>query len=169
MKGLVTAATLAMVFSAGAMAVDSSDPRDDGQTQFYVKLTGEVPKRCMMTTQSTDLKLNLDSGEASEFKFTAWCNSHSDSGLLVVGAPALKNLESDDVIPLDLEFEGETGRIDFEQNSSNGHAIETSFKISNSKDSNEGTNNTLTITPETNGFERVGKYATDMYVSLYPM
>ncbi|MCF1428169.1 MAG: hypothetical protein LPD71_11885 [Shewanella sp.] len=172
MKALVTAATLAMVFSAGATAETTSSPaREDGQTQFWVKLKGEVPKRCLMTTsQDTTLELELAKGNNSEFEFKAWCNGQTTNGLLVVGADALKNENGTDIIPLLITYNGEGGTVNAANNAGvgNRHAVETSIVVSNSTTGDMGENKVVKIQPELNGFEKAGNYQTDMYVSLYP-
>lgn len=177
MKASLVGLLIATAFSAGVSADWSSEPREsDGQTQFYVDVTGEVPLRCRMYTEqnlSVELGLEYHDGE-KEFKFGAWCNNDSASGELVVGAaPFINQNNNTDVIPLIVKFNEEEGRIDAENNAgsdTNYHAIATkSVKISNDTRGLNQIQNTLTIDADTNGWEKAGEYKTSMYVSLYPL
>ena len=173
MKRLVGSIAIALLFSAGASANNwSSDPRpSDGETQFYVNLSGEVPQRCrMFTTQDRSIELDVNDAQAddSEFKFQAWCNTGSSKGTLVIGAQAFEHQNGTDVIPLSVSFNGTTGTIDSTNNASNSHAIVTDIQVSNDSQGNMGAYNILKIKPEVNGFETAGEYSTAMYVALYP-
>lgn len=172
MKRVVGGVVLALAFSSNVVANTwSSDPREDGQTQFYVDLKGEVPQRCLMQTKQ-DLSLELDventNAKSSDFKFQAWCNNDNAKGLLVVGAQAFKNQNGTDIIPLKVSFNGKTDVIDGTANASSGHAIHESMDVSNSTTGEMGDSKTVSITPVINGFEKAGEYKTAMYVSLYP-
>ncbi|MBE1277399.1 hypothetical protein [Enterovibrio baiacu] len=172
MKRVVGSIALALLFSAGASASDwSSTPREDGQTQFYVDLKGEVPKRCQMySTQDKTIELDVNNTNAktSDFKFSAWCNTDNAKGLLVVGAHAFKNQNGKDVIPLTVAFNGQSGVIDRNNDAQSGHAIETTIDVNNSTVGYMSETKTLNITPTINGWEKAGEYKTSMYVSLYP-
>ncbi|MBV7315412.1 hypothetical protein [Shewanella sp. NIFS-20-20] len=174
MKASTVSLMIAAMFTATAGAANwSSEARDDGQTQFYVDLQGEVPQRCrMVTKQDLTMTLDLEKGQASEFKFKAWCNIDSSNGLLVVGAqPFINQNNNEDIIPLVVKFNGEQGRIDANTNAGsteNYHAISKNFTVSNATVKDMGSMNVLTVQPEVNSWEKAGKYATSMYVSLYP-
>ncbi|MEC4728540.1 hypothetical protein HWQ46_23745 [Shewanella sp. D64] len=174
MKRLISSVAIALLFSAGAVANNWSshpDERPDGQTQFNVDLTGEVPQRCMMySTQdkSIELDVKVTNSVASEFTFQAWCNNDNSKGTLVVGAQAFTNSNGTDVIPLEVSFNGTTSTIDKTQNASNSHAIEVAMDVSNSTEGYMSADNTLTIKPIVTGWEKAGNYKTSMYVSLYP-
>ncbi|OEE67091.1 hypothetical protein A1OO_15145 [Enterovibrio norvegicus FF-33] len=172
MKRLIGGIAIALLFSAGVSADGwSSSPRDDGQTQFYVDLSGEVPQRCRMHTQqerSIELDVENTNSQTSDFTFKAWCNNDNAKGLLVVGAQPFKNQNGTDVIPLNVAFKDASGVIDGSNNASNGHAIHTSMDVSNSTEGDLGDANTINITPTINGWEKAGQYTTAMYVSLYP-
>lgn len=169
MKYLISSMAIALLFSAGANAETwGSDPdaHPDGESQFYVELSGEVPQRCrMVTTQNLSIELDVDDGSAqeSEFKFKAWCNTASTNGNLVIGGAAFKN-ERNNVIPLSITFNGTTGTIE----EGKERAFEKNMTVSNTTDSSMGSLNTLTIKPVVNGFEDAGNYKTSMYVALYP-
>ncbi|PKF49014.1 hypothetical protein [Enterovibrio nigricans] len=172
MKRVIGGIALALLCSTGAYADGwSSTAREDGQTQFFVNLKGEVPQRCRMhTKQEKTLELDVENTNAktSDFKFNAWCNNDNAKGLLVVGAQAFKNENGVDVIPLKVAFNGESAVIDGTTNASNSHAIETSMDVSNSTEGYLSETKTLNITPVINGWEKAGEYKTSMYVSLYP-
>lgn len=167
MKHVVGSLAIALLFTAGATANTwSSDPdtRPDGQTQFYVELTGEVPQRCMMSTkQNLTIPLDLKEGKSSDFEFTAWCNTNTTTGFLNVGASPFKNANGA-AIALDVTFDSTTGTI----GQAGGHALQMNMTVSNSLETNKGDVQTLQIKPIVNGFEQAGDYRTDMYVSLYP-
>ncbi|MBY5980497.1 hypothetical protein [Ferrimonas balearica] len=176
MKASVAAVMMTALVTTGAAANNwSSAPRDDGQTQFNVELSGSVPQRCQMfSKQEKSIELDLANGGTEQFRFKAWCNTDGTKGLLVVGANALTNADGQSIIPMKVKLKGGEGSvIDRDNNASsstNYHAIETSIEISNSTDSGkEGQYNVLNITPQLNGWERSGEYKTNMYVSLYPM
>ncbi|MCL1139040.1 MULTISPECIES: hypothetical protein [Shewanella] len=174
MKTLISSVVVALLFSAGAAANNwSSNPDEhpDGASQFNVNLTGEIPQRCYMYStqdQSIELDVKTPYEAASEFKFQAWCNNDNAKGTLVVGAQAFKNSNGVDVIPLEVSFNGTSGTIDSENNASNSHAIEVGMDVSNSTEGYLSANNTLTIKPVINGWEKAGEYKTSMYVALYP-
>ncbi|WP_246813684.1 hypothetical protein [Ferrimonas balearica] len=175
MKASVAAVMMTALVTTGAAANNwSSAPRDDGQTQFWVELNGSVPQRCQMyTTQDKTIGLDLANGGEKSFTFKAWCNNDSSKGQLVVGANPLTNANKKDIIPLDLEFNGDTGTIDANNHAGsdeNYHAITSNFTVDNSTESgNAGQDNVLKIKPVLNGWEKAGEYKTSMYVSLYPM
>ncbi|MGL5359204.1 MAG: hypothetical protein ACRDBI_05730 [Shewanella sp.] len=174
MKLLTVSVILATMFSATAGAENwSSEARDDGQTQFYVNLQGEVPKRCrMVTTDNLTINMDLKGGKESQFKFKAWCNVDSSKGTLVVGASPFINKNGNDIIPLMVDFNGTTGAINkttHAGSATNYHAIETAIDVSNATTIGAmGDTKVLKIKPEVNGWEKSGTYTTAMYVSLYP-
>ncbi|SQD76992.1 hypothetical protein [Moritella yayanosii] len=174
MKLLISSIAIALLFSAGASAGNvSTEPRFDGETQFNINLTGEVPQRCRMITKqdlSIVLDVNDEKAKASKFKFKAWCNGDNSTAKLVVGANSFKN-ENGSVIPLKISFNGTSSIINEINNassSSNYHAIEMDMKVSNDTNGDMGGNNILKIKPVVNGYEQAGDYSTNMYVALYP-
>ena len=174
MKRLIGSIAITLLFSAGASAGNvSTEPQFNGQTQFNINLTGEVPQRCRMVTKQ-DLSIVLDvndaNAKASKFKFKAWCNGDNTTGKLVVGANSFKNANGS-VIPLEISFNGTSGLINKMNNassSSNYHAIEMDMSVSNDTDGNMVVSNILKLKPVVNGYEQAGDYSTNMYVALYP-
>ncbi|MGK0250416.1 MAG: hypothetical protein ACI910_003185 [Oleispira sp.] len=164
------AIALALVLSAGANAKTwGSDPdaHPDGESQFNIALTGDVPQRCrIVTRQNLLIELDLDDkgAQASKFKFKAWCNTGSTNGNLVVGGFETFQNERGNVIPLAIAFNGANGRIE----TGDKRAFEQNMQVSNATDGSMGPLNTLKIKPVVNGFEDAGNYTTSMYVALYP-
>lgn len=170
MKRLAGCIALALVYSAGAMAANDAwiVSSDEARADFYVKFSGEVPKRCEMRANGDLKNMTFDLKKRTDtkaFKFTAWCNSYGTKANVLIDPFAFKNANGDE-IPMEYSFNNVTKMKD-ENIGWDAARIYESVDISNDIDKAMSDQKTVMIKAKPQAGAKWGEYSGSMYVTLF--